>query len=203
MKYPFYLTAMDPGGTTGLALHKVNDDCMALVDSAAIPYRKGQPGPVEKMKEWVEKNPGYRHILVYEDFHVRPVRGPVDTTAINVITELKSWISAGEQNAELADIHGLLQGLRQFVQVGGKAVYNALLERVESLYDPNATGPYDMVLRQEPVEAKRMVPDEVLKRAGMWASGPDAQHIRDAHRHAATFLAKQKYMPLCRKAWPQ
>jgi len=201
--YPYYLTAMDPGGTTGLSLTEVAHGTYTTIRSAAVPYRKDAPGPVEKMKEWVEEFPVARHVLVYEDFHVRPVRGPVDTTAINVITELKSWLSAGQANQELAEIHGLLQGLRQFVQVGGLSVYSSVLDCVESLYDPEVTGPYAAVIRQEPVEAKRMVPDDALRRAGMWISGKGAQHIRDAQRHAATYLAKQQYMPLCEVAWPR
>jgi hypothetical protein len=203
MDYPYYLTAMDPGGTTGLTLNRISDEDFVLVDSAAVPYRKDTTGPVGKMKEWVEEHSDHPHILVYEDFHVRPVRGPVDTTAINVISEVKSWLAEGDQNQELAEIHGLLQGLKQFVQIGGQSVYTAIMERMATLYDSEVTGPYRMVLRQTPTEGKRMVPDDALKRAGMWLSGPDAQHMRDAQRHAATYLAKRKYMPLCRIAWPR
>jgi hypothetical protein len=194
---------MDPGGTTGLSMNWVSENTFAMVEKAAVPYRQGQPGPVDIMKEWVDKHPHDPHVLVYEDFHVRPVRGPVDTTAINVITELKGWLGSAEGSKSLAEIHGLLEGLKQFVRVGGLDVYGDVMERLEQLYDVDLTSPYRQVIRQEPVEAKRMVPDDVLKRAGMWVSGPDAQHIRDAQRHAATWLAKQRYMPLCTMAWPR
>jgi hypothetical protein len=203
VEYPYYLTAMDPGGTTGLSMNWVSENTFAMVEKAAVPYRQGQPGPVDIMKEWVAKHPHDPHVLVYEDFHVRPVRGPVDTTAINVITELKGWLSPSNEDRELAEIYGLLEGLKQFVRITGESTYQQAMDRLAALFDPDASGPYQQVIRQEPVEAKRMVPDEALKRAGMWVSGNGAQHIRDAQRHAATYLAKQRYMPLCTMAWPR
>jgi hypothetical protein len=201
--YPFYLTAMDPGGTTGLSMNWVSEESFTMVESAAVPYRKGMPGPIEKMKEWVGKYPAAPHVLVYEDFHVRPVRGPVDTTAINVITELKGWLGSSQDSRELAQMHGLLAGLRQFVRPAGLETYQRIVDVLSTMQAPDASGPFRLVVRQEPVEAKRMVTDEVLKRAGMWVHGTPAQHIRDAQRHAATWLAKQRYMPLCKIAWPR
>jgi hypothetical protein len=202
MEFPYYLTAMDPGGTTGLSMNWVSEKTFAMVEAAVVPYRKDSPGPVDKMKEWVGKYPAAPHVLVYEDFHVRPVRGPVDTTAINVITELKEWLAQDDEIPGLAAVSGLLDGLAQFVRPDGMPVYREIVDKVSAMRGKTGTGPYELIVRQEPVEAKRMVPDEVLKRAGMWVHGTSAQHIRDAQRHAATWLAKERYMPLCRQAWP-
>lgn len=83
----FFLTAMDPGGDTGLALLHVRPDDFALVAHATVPYAPPeQPPPTVTLRAWRGAHPG-PHVLVYEDFHVRnsAAAAGVDTTALKVL----------------------------------------------------------------------------------------------------------------------
>lgn len=64
--------------------------------------------------------------------------------------------------------------------------------------------PYEAVFKQEPVEGKKLATDEVLERLGLHMGHAHAQrHVRDANRHAVTHLARQRYLPVCRVAFPR
>jgi hypothetical protein len=63
---------------------------------------------------------------------------------------------------------------------------------------------YQDVVAQEPVEAKHMVTDEVLERLDLHMSHAHHQrHVRDANRHGITLLARLRYLPVCRVAYPR
>ena len=63
---------------------------------------------------------------------------------------------------------------------------------------------YESVHPQEPVEAKHMVPDEVLEALGLHMEHQHAQrHVRDSLRHAVTHLTRMRYLPVCRAAYPK
>lgn len=64
--------------------------------------------------------------------------------------------------------------------------------------------PYERIFRQEPVEAKHMVSDEVLESLGLHLGHHHHQrHVRDTMRHAVTHLARLRYLPVCRAAYPR
>lgn len=57
---------------------------------------------------------------------------------------------------------------------------------------------------QEPVEAKHMVPDEVLEKLGLSLDNRhDQRHVRDSLRHAVAFLTRIRYLPVCQVAYPK
>lgn len=91
---PFYLHAVDPGKTTGLALMEITPDHYTLLTHAAIlDGDDTTEGVVGQLKQWMELRPG-RHVLVYEDFHVRPNVIGLDTTALEVIGKMQQWIDS-------------------------------------------------------------------------------------------------------------
>jgi hypothetical protein len=62
---------------------------------------------------------------------------------------------------------------------------------------------YDQVIAQEPVEGKHLATDEALRNAGLYVNeNSDSRHVRDANRHACTYLHEIRYLPLIRAAWP-
>jgi hypothetical protein len=63
---------------------------------------------------------------------------------------------------------------------------------------------FEAVHAQEPVEAKHMVPDEVLEALGLHMGHEHAQrHVRDSLRHAVSLLTRLRYLPVCRAAYPR
>lgn len=63
---------------------------------------------------------------------------------------------------------------------------------------------FEAVHAQEPVEAKHMVPDEVLEALGLHMGHEHAlRHVRDSLRHAVSFLTRLRYLPVCRVAYPR
>jgi hypothetical protein len=63
---------------------------------------------------------------------------------------------------------------------------------------------FEAVHPQEPVEAKHMVPDEVLEALGLHMGHEHAQrHVRDSLRHAVAHLTRMRYLPVCRVAYPR
>lgn len=68
-------------------------------------------------------------------------------------------------------------------------------------YDRNT---FTSVFSQEPVEAKHMVSDEVLEELDLHLGHQHHhRHVRDALRHGVTHLTRQRYMPVCRAAYPK
>lgn len=131
-----------------------------MIDYRAVEYNvETRTTPLMVLKEWTSTHVGLPHFLVYEDFHIRPGKRSVDTTALNIIGGLEHWIMEED--------------------------------------------PYTQVIAQEPVQGKHLVTDEVLKNAGLFPKGSaDLRHVRDAMRHAVTYLEGCSYLPLCRLAWP-
>lgn len=159
-RYPFYLSAMDPGGTTGLSLLRISEKNFTVESQKAVKYdpRTGE-SPIKTLREWRRRFLAHPHIHVYENFHLRPGRQSTDITAYGLIVALEHWIMDED--------------------------------------------PYEVVAPQEPVAAKNLVSDTILDRLDLKAYGPDSRHINDANRHAAAWLARNGYEPLCRTAWPQ
>lgn len=71
----------------------------------------------------------------------------------------------------------------------------------QMLYDREI---FDAVHTQEPVEAKHMVPDEILEKLDLHMGHAHAQrHVRDSIRHAVSYLTRRRYLPVCRIAYPR
>lgn len=71
----------------------------------------------------------------------------------------------------------------------------------QMLYDRDI---FAAVHAQEPVAAKHMVSDEVLEKLGLHMHHANAhRHIRDSLRHAVSYLVRQRYLPVCRVAYPR
>lgn len=157
---PFYLSAMDPGGTTGLSLLRITDETFTVESQKSTPYNPDRKeSPIRDLQGWRRRFTEHPHVHVYESFHVRPGRQATDITAHGLIVALEHWVMD--------------------------------------------EAPYVMIAAQEPVAAKSLISDAILDRLDLKAYGPDARHINDANRHAATWLAQHSYEPLCRSAWPQ
>lgn len=63
---------------------------------------------------------------------------------------------------------------------------------------------FEAIHAQEPVEAKHMVPDEVLEALGLHMRNEHSQrHVRDSLRHAVSHLTRMRYLPVCRAAYPR
>lgn len=90
---PFYLDAMDPGGTTGLSLLLVTEETFTVEEQKAVRYRPGNGvSPIRVLKEWHHQYDEHPHIMVYENFHIRPGQNSTDITAFGLITALEHWV---------------------------------------------------------------------------------------------------------------
>lgn len=195
---PFYLNCVDPGGTTGLGLLWVGDGGYDSLDKCVVPYRPDVYTPVDKLKEWRAMYADAPHILVYENFHVRPQRAIPDTTALRVLGEMDGWATGADPDTAKA-----MRLLSAATGLAHGGLRDMISEAVALLKLPqNTDSPYERIVPQEPVQAKNLVTDEVLERVGLLATGPFAVHINDAHRHAVTWLALISYMPVCTRGWP-
>lgn len=92
-KFPFYLSIMDPGQDTGLALLRIEEEDFTVEETATVRYdppRHGQPSRV--LAQWNRSYSDIPHVFLYENFHVRP--GPVvpETTALEVIGAVEYWM---------------------------------------------------------------------------------------------------------------
>lgn len=84
---------MDPGRDTGLSLLRITPDSYRMIEHQVVTYApESFSSPLTVLKEWTERYPQHPHILVYENFHVRPGKKSVDTTAINVIGGVEHWL---------------------------------------------------------------------------------------------------------------
>jgi hypothetical protein len=91
MSYPLYLSCMDPGSTTGLALLLATEGELVRVETAAVAYDPANYlTPLDTLKQWAQI-PG-RHGFVGEAFHTRPGLMIPDTTPEKVIDHVKIWI---------------------------------------------------------------------------------------------------------------
>jgi len=200
MKPPFYLNCMDPGGTTGLGLIRVTDETYISLEQEVAAYLKDDASAISILKEWRQTYDDLPHVLVYENFHVRPVRAIPDTTALRVIGDLEAWIHTADPNT--AKALRMLHGIQSMVHAGAQSVFAEALGllRVNTGAEES---PYALVVAQEPVQAKNLVTDDILKLLGLKAQGPYSVHINDAHRHAAAWLALRRYLPVCTTGWPQ
>lgn len=200
MKPPFYLNCMDPGGTTGLGLIKVGEETYIPMEQEVAAYLKGDTSAISILKDWRKTYDDLPHVLIYENFHVRPIRAVPDTTALRVIGDLEAWIHSSDPNT--AKAIRLLRGIEGMVNVNVRDVFSEALGLL-GVSAGAEESPYTLVVAQEPVQAKNLVTDDVLKLLGLKAQGPYSVHINDAHRHAAAWLALKRYLPVCRAGWPQ
>ncbi len=91
----YFLTCVDPGGDTGLALLHVKPTEFELIEYATVKYRPEMRDcdamPTAHLIAWVLEHPG-EHRLVYEDFHLRNNAADKDTTALRVIGSMEQVI---------------------------------------------------------------------------------------------------------------
>lgn len=202
----FYLNAMDPGGTTGMSLLRIDRDDYAVMEQAAVPYRpETGETPTAVLKAWRHRYDDLPHVFVYEDFHVRPIAAVPDTTALSVIAEVMAFALQGNANTHITRVRVLLDALRFVIPQSAQHLLHealAALEQIPSDDTEPAKPVYLHIAKQEPVQAKQLVKDLILDRLGLKASGPYRMHIDDANRHAATWLALLRYMPICVRGWP-
>lgn len=204
-EFPFYLNCMDPGGTTGLGLLRIEEEDFTVEETGSVIYDpETGSSPIDTLKKWRKAYADAPHIMVYEEFHIRPGRKNVDTDPLKVIAEFTMWMNnSGDMKDETAarviawakcklgaaspDQLVILKELSDFLEGFGRA-----------------SGPaYQSVIRQEPVHAKNIATDPVLDRLGLKLLGHERRHINDAFRHAVALLAQWRYMPVCSRAWPR
>lgn len=188
LREPFYLTTLDPGGITGITTLRIEKTTFTLERQTAIPHdpARGLTAPLA-MPQWAQDFTDLPQILLYEDFHVRNIRAVPDTTALNVIGGLETWLA------------GTLTRLVTPTRPTGTS--KSSLSRLTDLGGLPGC-PYRQIIAKEPLQAKHIVPDDILERLGLLARGPLTTDINDSARHAVSWLADQKYLPLCRQAWP-
>lgn len=178
---PFYLTTVDPGGTTGMALWHITPDVYTVCETAAIAWKPLYGlSPIPTLSEWGKRYADLPHLLLYEGFRMRPGVHP-DLSSPEVIGAIKHWLAYCEQ--------------RPPHRPGRYTRFGQTLH----------SSPYCLLIEKEPVEAKHLATDQILDRLGLLISGMDRNHIHDAHRHAVSWLADpgRAYLPVCRLAWPQ
>jgi hypothetical protein len=200
MKPPFYLDCLDPGGTTGLGLIKVKEETYISMEQEVAAYLKNGASAVSILKDWRRTYDDLPHVLVYEDFHVRPVRAIPDTTALRVIGDLEAWLNPSDPNTARAI--RMIKGIRYTAQGALREILDEAVGILEITTGAEES-PYALVVAQEPVQAKNLVTDDVLTLLGLKAQGPYSVHINDAHRHAVAWLAMRRYLPVCHTGWPQ
>jgi hypothetical protein len=183
---------MDPGRTTGLVILRINPEEYEVVDTAAV---GGSSEVVDILRAWNAKHADLPHVLVYENFHVRPDSVIPDASADTVIDAVRLWAEGPAD--DLQEIYNRLRSTPH----SDKEVLDGLAVAIERAKAQRAR--YALITSQEPVAAKRLVPNAVLDKLGLVAGGPDARHIRDAYRHAVTLLARWRHMPTCERAWPR
>lgn len=84
---------MDPGLDTGLSLLHITPDQYRVIDHQVVTYAPDiSSSPVMVLKSWKESHSELPHVLVYENFHVRPGKVIPDTTALKVIGGVEHWI---------------------------------------------------------------------------------------------------------------
>lgn len=197
---PFYLNCMDPGGTTGLGLLRIEPGRYETIEQAIVPHRPEVSTAIDKLRDWRHRYSDAEHVMIFENFHVRPQRAIPDTTALLIIGELEAWAYGLDPN--LTKAVALLRAARALSHGSAEKMIS---EAISLLPESARTGegPYRLVVAQEPVQAKNLVTDEILLKTGLLSYGPFSVHVNDAHRHAVTWLALMAYMPVCTRGWPQ
>lgn len=206
----FYLTAIDPGGTTGMSLMSITPDDYKLISTAAVPYKirngKVASSPLDTLKQWHAGHTDMPHIFLYEAFHIRPGQKAVDTTAFDVLSEVRRWMTTGLSPEHFAVLE-VLARLRRHPVASNPQVLSAIEAEEEPIIKAYVGGesPYLETHSQEPAQAKRQVPDEVLRCLGLYCKshGRDSRHVNDSLRHSVTWLARLPHIPMCERAWPQ
>lgn len=205
----FYLNCMDPGGTTGMSLFRVTPETFDVVDTAAVAYKIGPDdrvleSPLATLRAWRGDYDDLPHILLYEAFHIRPGQQATDTTAFDVLSEVRRWMTEGQAPEALA-VLDCLDRLRNRLKGNAEALLVIAGEewQVTASLGPGRT-PYVEEHSQQPVQAKRLAPDAVLRKLGLYckAHGKDSRHVNDSLRHGVAWLARLPHVPLCKKAWP-
>lgn len=175
----FYLTTVDPGGTTGMALWQVTPSSFSVLATSAVTWQpERQITPLSTLKTWGENHTDLPHVLLYEGFRLRPQKDP-ELVSLEVIGAIRYWLSTETRLPTRPS--------------------RLTLHRLGNTSP--AFGPYCTVLEKEPVEGKHLTTDDALDRLGLITTGADRNHIHDAHRHAASWLADLSYLPVCRGGW--
>lgn len=91
-RVPFTITAMDPGKDTGLSFFLIEPDRYEVKETNVIRYRTGGVDILNQLREWKTASGDMPAIFLYENFHVRTSKKSVNTTAIDVIGCVMSWI---------------------------------------------------------------------------------------------------------------
>lgn len=203
----FYIDGMDPGGTTGLVLLRITPDDYHVMETAAVRYQPEEgDSPVLTLKQWRTWYDDLPHVMVYEDFHVRPGQRHVpDTTALNVIGDLSGWAHGASRSGDLTKAIMLLHRIHSSIHQGAYGrIFDEAMELLNGLDVPGDGGekPFVKVASQEPVTGKTVVTDDVLKRLGVRVTGKYGVHINDAMRHVMTWLALQGHPVVCTTGWP-
>jgi hypothetical protein len=90
----YFLSAVDPGGDTGMSLFHIRPQSFRLLEYATVRWRpRHGENPVATLVEWRLTYPGIHHLL-YEDFHVRNTEeaASTDTTPLLVIGAMEQMI---------------------------------------------------------------------------------------------------------------
>lgn len=88
-----YVSAMDPGETTGLALLLLKPGDFLVLETCAVPYRPDRGiTPLNTLWEWPKRWGDLDHVLIYENFHRRTGVPQVNTTALRVLGGMEDRI---------------------------------------------------------------------------------------------------------------
>lgn len=87
---PLYVSSMDPGETTGLALLLLESETFRVLEKEAVTYRPDRGlTPLDTLWKWNQEYSDARHALVFEDFHIRTGVPYANTTALRIIGALE------------------------------------------------------------------------------------------------------------------
>lgn len=93
---------MDPGLDTGLSLLHITPDNYQVIEHHVVAYNpEAFSSPVMVLKEWRMAYSEHPHILVYENFHVRPGKMIPDTTALKIIGAVEDWMMTNSPYREV------------------------------------------------------------------------------------------------------
>lgn len=101
-RFPFRLVSMDPGGDTGLSLFLIEKDTFWQTDTDVVGYQpENNITPLKTLQEWSKAHTDLPVTFVYENFHVRPGRAQVETSALEIIGAVREWHRVARPYVEL------------------------------------------------------------------------------------------------------
>lgn len=97
-----YVSAMDPGETTGLVLLLLKPDHFRVLETCAIPYLPDRRvTPLDTLWGWTRQLRDLKHVLVYENFRRRTGTPQANTTALRVLGGMEDRIMQGNPYARV------------------------------------------------------------------------------------------------------